>query len=162
MGRGGGRGKKGRTNERPGTDQELRANERPWKNCTKWGRHPDIQTSRQTDMVTLWLNRPSGADSVKSPYFLGLHYSSTRILKIWKVWTLVFGKWGKKIVKLSENVWRTNTHTDISTYRAQRADSLKSNWLLWLFFIHQDIFCHGQVRTESNFKRSIKIFQIKF
>ena len=42
-------------------------------------------------------------------------------------WTL--GSGGKKTVKLSEKVWRTNTqtdtHTDILTYRKNWADSLK-------------------------------------
>ena len=29
-------------------------------------RHTDKQTHRKTDMATLWLNQPSGADSVKN------------------------------------------------------------------------------------------------
>ena len=40
----------------------LRANERPKKNCTWWRRLTDRQV---TDMATIWLNRPSGADSMK-------------------------------------------------------------------------------------------------
>ena len=40
---------------------DLRANGRPKKNCTRWHR----TTDKQTEMATLWLNRRSGADSVK-------------------------------------------------------------------------------------------------
>ena len=40
---------------------DLRANERPQKKL-----HPMAHTSIQTDIATLWLNRPSGAASVKT------------------------------------------------------------------------------------------------
>ena len=44
---------------------DLRANERPKKNPLPMA-HNHGRTHRRTDMATLWLNRPSGADSVKS------------------------------------------------------------------------------------------------
>ena len=50
-----------KTNERPGTDHVISGPMRGLKNCT-WLRK---QTQPQTDMETLWLNLPSGADSVK-------------------------------------------------------------------------------------------------
>ena len=52
----------GRTNERPWKwSGHLRANKRPENNCIRWRK----QTDTQTNMVTLWLNWPSRADSVK-------------------------------------------------------------------------------------------------
>ena len=49
---------------------DLRANERPKNNFTRWRKQTDRQTSRQTDMTTLWLNRPSEADSVKNIFLV--------------------------------------------------------------------------------------------
>ena len=51
----------GGTNERPGTDHVIWG---PMRGLEK-KMHPMAQTDRQTDMVTLWLNRPSAANSVK-------------------------------------------------------------------------------------------------
>ena len=54
----------GETNERPQTDHVRGIN----KNCTIWRKQTDIQTDKHpdwgsTDMATLWLNRPSRANS---------------------------------------------------------------------------------------------------
>ena len=57
----------GRTNDRPGTDHVISG---PMKgleeNFIRWRRQKDRQTKdTHMDMATLWLNPPSGVDSVK-------------------------------------------------------------------------------------------------
>ena len=60
------KGGRGRTNEKPGTDHVTSGPMRGLKeNCSRWqNTHPDIQA----DMVTIWLNRPTGADSMKRDF----------------------------------------------------------------------------------------------
>ena len=75
---------------------DLRANKKLLKNWTRWCTHTDSQTDISTNMVTLWLNGPSGADLVKKMFFHDFVCPMKYFTKLSKTKTLNFGpslKW---------------------------------------------------------------------
>ena len=56
----------------------------PKINFTRWRRHTDIQTDRQTDMVTLRPTRPSGTELVKRKLLLRfLRLKGWKFVRLW-------------------------------------------------------------------------------
>ena len=79
------------TNERPGTDHMTWGPMRGLEKTSPDGAQP--RTHGRTDKATLWLNRPSGADSVKSCFFetvFGEFYFWGNIFFMWKRFPGVF------------------------------------------------------------------------
>ena len=74
------------------------------------------------------------------------------------------GNWGKKTVKQSEKVWRTDTHTDILTYRKNwpRGPILQSSNGLKSDQIYLDFQCSTVQRSSAVYCSAVQYSSVQF